>query len=424
MPVKNSRLQEFRKMDIDSRIKLIADLIGLTREEIIVMSNNGSLPMETSSRLIENAIMNIEIPLGIATNFTINGNDYLIPMAVEEPSVVAACSNAAKIARENGGFRCNTTDQIMFGQIQISGISDRDRARSMIVSREGEILAIANTVSKTLRESGRGAKKLSMRDAPWDDTSIIVHLEVDVGDAMGANAINSMAEKVAPLLEEISGGETILRILSNLTPLRIARSNAIFSSELMGGEKMVDRFIKAARFAENDTFRAVTHNKGIMNGIDAVLLATMNDWRQAEANAHAYASLNGKYKSLTTYSKTENGDLSGSIEIPLAVGTVGGTTASIPKAKISMKILGVKSASEFQCVLASVGLAQNFAAVRALSNEGIQKGHMTLHSKNIAISAGAHPEEIDIVSELMIKEKNISVTHAKELIEKIRNGEI
>ncbi len=424
MPVKNSRLQGFRKMDIDSRIRLIANLTGLTEEEIQVMGNNGSLPMDTASRLIENAIMNIEIPLGIATNFTVNGKDYLIPMAVEEPSVVAACSNAARIAREKGGFKCQTTEQIMFGQIQISGIKDRENAGSMIRSRESEILAIANTVSKTLRESGRGAKKLSIRNAQWDDTSMIVHLEVDVGDAMGANAINSMAEKVAPLLEEISGGEVILRILSNLTPLRIAKSNAIFPSELMGGEKMVDRFIKAARFAENDAFRAVTHNKGIMNGIDAVLLATMNDWRQAEANAHAYASLNGRYRSLTTYSKAENGDLSGSIEIPLAVGTVGGTTASIPKAKISMKILGVKSASEFQCVLASVGLAQNFAAVRALSNEGIQKGHMTLHSKNIAISAGALPEEIDTVSELMVKEKNISVTHAKELIEKIRNGEV
>ena len=347
MPVKNSRLQEFRKMDIESRIRLIADLTGLTLEETQKMGINGSLPMDTASRLIENVIMNIEIPLGIATNFTVNGADYLIPMAVEEPSVIAACSNAARIAREKGGFKCDTSEQIMFGQIQISGINDREHVGSIIEARENEILAVANRVSKTLRESGRGAKKLSIRNAQWDDTSIIVHLEVDVGDAMGANAINSMAEKVAPLLEEISGGEVILRILSNLTPLRIARANAIFPSELMGGEKMVDRFIKAARFAENDTFRAVTHNKGIMNGIDSVLLATMNDWRQAEANAHAYASLNGRYRSLTTYSKTENGDVSGSIEIPLAVGTVGGTTASIPKAKISMKILGVKSASEF-----------------------------------------------------------------------------
>ena len=228
MPVKNSRLQEFRKMDIESRIRLIADLTGLTLEETQKMGINGSLPMDTASRLIENVIMNIEIPLGIATNFTVNGADYLIPMAVEEPSVIAACSNAARIAREKGGFKCDTSEQIMFGQIQISGINDREHVGSIIEARENEILAVANRVSKTLRESGRGAKKLSIRNAQWDDTSIIVHLEVDVGDAMGANAINSMAEKVAPLLEEISGGEVILRILSNLTPLRIARANAIF----------------------------------------------------------------------------------------------------------------------------------------------------------------------------------------------------
>ncbi len=420
MPVKNSRLKDFRNQDIDSRVRIISELAGLSEEETKQMINNGSLSMDISSRLIENAFMNIEIPVGIATNFTINGKDYLIPMAVEEPSVVAACSNAARMAREKGGFTSVTSQQVMFGQIQVTGVSDREKRVSLLMTRENEILNLANTVSNTLRNSGRGAKKLIYKKPDWDTTSIIIQMEVDVGDAMGANVINSMAEKVAPLIEEITGGEVILRILSNLTPLRIARSHAIFPASSLGGEIMVDRFIKAAKFAENDVYRAVTHNKGIMNGIDAVLLATMNDWRQAEANAHAYASLSGVYKSLTTYSKTEEGDLSGSIEIPLAVGTVGGTTSSIPKAKICMKILGVRDAPEFQCVLASVGLAQNFAAVRALSNEGIQKGHMSLHSRSVSISAGALPDEVDRVSEQMIRDKTISVTYARELLEKMR----
>jgi hydroxymethylglutaryl-CoA reductase len=420
MPVKNSELKGFYKKSTEERIETLKGYCQLNDEEISILENRGSLSQETGEKLVENYISNMEIPMGIATNFSINGRDYLIPMAIEEPSVIAACSNGARIARMAGGFRAYASSSIMFGQIQLTDLEDVYKARTEILMEKENILRIANEASKTLSKLGKGARDITFHDVKYDDDVLIIHLEIDTGDAMGANIINSMVEKVSPFIEAITGGKVVLKILSNLTPLRIVRAYATFRKDAIGGPEVVQRFIHAARLAEEDIFRAATHNKGIMNGIDAVLLAIMNDWRQAEANAHAYAAIKGSYGSLTHYNLDKNGDITGSIEIPISVGTVGGTSASIPKAKICQKILGVKEARELEEVLACVGLSQNFAAMRALSDEGIQKGHMALHSKNLAIAVGATGDDIEKVAEMLIKSGSINMTNAREILDKLR----
>ncbi|OWP54351.1 MAG: hydroxymethylglutaryl-CoA reductase, degradative [Cuniculiplasma sp. C_DKE] len=420
MPVKNSELKGFYKKSTEERIETLKGYCQLNDEEISILENHGSLSQETGEKLVENYISNMEIPMGIATNFSINGRDYLIPMAIEEPSVIAACSNGARIARMAGGFRAHASSSIMFGQIQLTDLEDVYKARTEILMEKENILRIANEASKTLSKLGKGARDITFHDVKYDDHVLIIHLEIDTGDAMGANIINSMVEKVSPFIEAITGGKVVLKILSNLTPLRIVRAYATFRKDAIGGPDVVQRFIHAARLAEEDIFRAATHNKGIMNGIDAVLLAIMNDWRQAEANAHAYAAIKGSYGSLTHYNLDKNGDITGSIEIPISVGTVGGTSASIPKAKICQKILGVKEARELEEVLACVGLSQNFAAMRALSDEGIQKGHMALHSKNLAIAVGATGDDIEKVAEMLVKSGSINMTNAREILDKLR----
>ncbi len=420
MPVKNSELKGFYKKSTEERIETLKGYCQLNDEEISILENRGSLSQETGEKLVENYISNMEIPMGIATNFSINGRDYLIPMAIEEPSVIAACSNGARIARMAGGFRAYASSSIMFGQIQLTDLEDVYKARTEILMEKENILRIANEASKTLSKLGKGARDITFHDVKYDDHVLIIHLEIDTGDAMGANIINSMVEKVSPFIEAITGGKVVLKILSNLTPLRIVRAYATFRKDAIGGPEVVQRFIHAARLAEEDIFRAATHNKGIMNGIDAVLLAIMNDWRQAEANAHAYAAIKGSYGSLTHYNLDKNGDITGSIEIPISVGTVGGTSASIPKAKICQKILGVKEARELEEVLACVGLSQNFAAMRALSDEGIQKGHMALHSKNLAIAVGATGDDIEKVAEMLVKSGSINMTNAREILDKLR----
>ena len=420
MPVKNSELKGFYKKSTEERIETLKGYCQLNDEEISILENRGSLSQETGEKLVENYISNMEIPMGIATNFSINGRDYLIPMAIEEPSVIAACSNGARIARMAGGFRAYASSSIMFGQIQLTDLEDVYKARTEILMEKENILRIANEASKTLSKLGKGARDITFHDVKYDDHVLIIHLEIDTGDAMGANIINSMVEKVSPFIEAITGGKVVLKILSNLTPLRIVRAYATFRKDAIGGSDVVQRFIHAARLAEEDIFRAATHNKGIMNGIDAVLLAIMNDWRQAEANAHAYAAIKGSYGSLTHYNLDKNGDITGSIEIPISVGTVGGTSASIPKAKICQKILGVKEARELEEVLACVGLSQNFAAMRALSDEGIQKGHMALHSKNLAIAVGATGDDIEKVAEMLVKSGSINMTNAREILDKLR----
>ncbi|MEM3643165.1 MAG: hydroxymethylglutaryl-CoA reductase, degradative, partial [Thermoplasmatales archaeon] len=371
-------------------------------------------------RMIENVVSVMEVPIGIATNFLINDKDYLIPMAIEEPSVVAAASNAAKMARVKGGFKSISSDPIMIGQIELSGIKDPFGAKFRILEMKNELIQMANSKDPVLVKLGGGVRDIEVRVIDEENPMVVVHLLVDVRDAMGANAVNTMAEYLAPKISEISRGRVRLRILSNLATYRITRSFAIFDKKTIGGEDAVEGIIEAYRFAKIDPYRATTHNKGIMNGIDAVLVATSNDWRAVEAGAHAYAALNG-YTSLSKWEINENGDLEGYLEIPIAVGVVGGATATHPKAKLMRKILGVTSAREFADVLGAVGLAQNFAAIRALATEGIQRGHMELHARNVAISAGAKGDEIDEVAEIMVRDKTIRVDYASEVLKMIRS---
>lgn len=419
MENRSSEISGFYKLSVDERLKILESFSDLSPEEIETLRMQGSLGTELADRLIENVVSTLELPVGIAPNFRINGKDYLIPMAIEEASVVAACSNAARIARVSGGFVSESTEPIMIGQIQIVKYDSLEKLKSTILEHETDIITLANTRSRTLSSLGAGAKGIEIRTLDDPQKSVVVHLLIDVRDAMGANVVNSMCETVAPYLEEITGCRTNLRILSNLTPHRVSRSKTIFKKDLIGGEAVVDNIINAYQMANVDPFRAATHNKGIMNGIDAVLLATLNDWRSAEANAHTYHVLTGNY-SLTRFSKTPEGDLMGEIEIPIAVGTVGGSTNTVKKAAIYRKILGVENSREFANVLAAVGLAQNFAAVRALSSEGIQKGHMSLHARSLAASVGAEKEEIDLISDTMIKNGTISMSKARELLEDIR----
>lgn len=411
----SSQVSGFYKLTVDERLEYVKKFSGLSEEEVAILRETGTLPLEVADHLIENTISTIEIPLGIATNFIINGRDYLIPMAIEEPSVVAACSNSAKLARATGGFFCESTESIMIGQIQVEGYDSAEATARKILDNKTRILETANTRSRTLKNLSAGAKDLEVRIFERPHRIIVVHLLVDVQDAMGANVVNSMCEFVAPVIEEITGARVNLRILSNLSIHRLSRARATFRKEDLGGEEVVDSIISAYKFAAQDPFRAATHNKGIMNGIDSVVLATLNDWRAIEAGAHAYAALSS-YTSLTTYSKNENGDVEASIEIPLAVGTVGGATANVPKARIAKKILGMKDAKEFSNILAAVGLSQNFSAVRALATEGIQRGHMELHARQLALTAGAKGAQVDRVARAMIEEGNITMSRAREIL--------
>ena len=416
---KSSKISGFYKMSVSERIEVVKDFSDLTEEDISIFSS--SLDIETADRMVENVLGNFELPLGIAVNFIINNKNYIIPMATEESSVIAAASNAAKIARIKGGFTTECSDPLMIGQLQLLHIDDVAGAAQKIMNHKNEILKIANDQDKILVDLGGGAKDLEVRilDSPLGKM-IITHLIVDVRDAMGANAVNTMCEAVAPILEGISGGKIRLKILSNLADKRLVKAKAIFDKDKMGGEKIVDAFIESYTLALIDPYRAATHNKGIMNGIDSVIIATGNDFRAIEAGAHAYAARNGRYTSLTTYYKDNNGNMVGEIELPLAIGIVGGAANIHPKAKLCRKILGIDTAQTLAEVVASLGLAQNFAAVFALSTVGIQKGHMSLHAKNIAIMAGAKADKIDKISEQMIKENNIKLDRAKEILSEIK----
>ena len=367
--------------------------------------------------MIENVVGVLPIPLGIAVNFLINGKDYFIPMAIEEASVVAAASHAAKLARPSGGFQASSTDPMMIGQVQlVKSRSPRDAEKQILASKK-EILNVANQQDPMLISKGGGAKDLRVRILPsLTGTMVIAELMVDCRDAMGANVVNTMAESVAPLLEKLSEGRANLRIISNLADRRVARASVKISKEALGGEAVVDGIVDAYAFAAADPYRCATHNKGVMNGVTAVCLATGNDTRAIEAGAHAYASRTGHYSPLTRWNKNDNGDLEGFIEIPAAVGIIGGITAVHPTAKICLKILGVKSAKELGEVMASVGLAQNLAALRALAAEGIQHGHMSLHARNIAAMAGAEGETIDLVAATMVSENKVRLDRAKNLV--------
>jgi hydroxymethylglutaryl-CoA reductase len=420
MSEKSSRIPKFYQLGIEERLKIVSEFAGLTEEEREMLLRGG-LDLATANRMIENVIGIFQLPFGIAVNFLIDGKDYLIPMAIEEPSVVAAASNAARWARDGGGIETWSSEQIMIGQIQLVGVRNPYAARFEIIKRREELIKIANERDPVLVGLGGGAKDIDARVVRTiAGPMVIAHLYVDVKDAMGANAVNTMAEAVAPHLASITGGRFRLRIISNLADRRLVRARTRIPASSVGGKEIAEGIFEAYAFALADPYRAATHNKGIMNGIDAVAIATGNDWRAIEAGAHAYAARNGRYEPLSTWELTENGDLVGTLELPLAVGIVGGATRTNPLARISLKILGVKSAAELARVMAAVGLVQNLAALRALAAEGIQAGHMSLHAKNIAVMAGAVGDEIDIVAERMVKEKTIRVDRAKQILEELR----
>ncbi len=408
----------FYKLTPKERLELVKGFAGLSDEECALLQNTGSLPLDLADRMIENVIGAIPVPLGVAVNFLINKRDYLIPMAIEEPSVVAAASYAAKMARQGGGFYTSSTPPIMIGQIQAAGIKDPYAARLRVIQAKEEILKKANDQDPVLVSVGGGAKDVDARVInTTQGPMLITELHVDCRDAMGANAVNTMAEAVAPIIERATGGRVCLRIISNLATKRLARAWCAIPKDAVGGEEVVDGIVNAYAFAAADPYRAATHNKGILNGIIAVIIATCNDHRAIEAGAHAYAARNGHYTALSTWEKNENGDLVGSVELPMAVGLIGGAVRTHPIAKIAIKILGVKTANEFAEVLAAVGLAQNLGALRALAHEGIQRGHMSLHARNIAVAAGATGKLIDLVAEKMVEEHKIRMDRAKELIE-------
>ncbi|MCH8324217.1 MAG: hydroxymethylglutaryl-CoA reductase, degradative [Thaumarchaeota archaeon] len=416
--MKDSSISKFFEKSQKERLDIVKNFANLSQEELEILENSGGITFENADKMIENAIGTFSLPLGIATNFKINDKDYLVPMVIEEPSVIAAASKAAKIARIKGGFKVDADESYSIGQIQV--LNADSTAISKIEESSKEILEIANLQSNTLSKIGKGAKEVSCREIQTDSGKmLIVELLIDVGDAMGANVTNSMCEAVAPLIEKLSGGKTLLRILSNYSTRRMVKATAVFDKEGVGGEEIVDNIILAFQFAANDVYRAVTHNKGVMNGIISVANATGQDSRAIEAAANAYAARSGKYSSLTEWSKDAEGNLVGKLELPLSVGIVGGIIKVHPIAKICTKILGVTSAKELACVITATGLAQNFSALRALATEGIQKSHMKLHARNLASAAGAKAEHVDEIVKKMVQENNISLNRAKELLEQI-----
>ena len=392
-------------------------------EELDILQNdNGGISYDQADKMVENAIGTFSLPLGVATNFQINGKDYLIPMVIEEPSVIAAASKGAKVARIKGGFEASADESYSIGQIQLLDV-DIASAIKKINNSSNEILQLANSKSNTLSKMNKGAKEISCKEINTNSGKmLIVELLIDVGDAMGANVTNTMCESVSPLIETITGGRSLLRILSNYSTRRITRVKAIFEKETVGGEKVVDNVISAFEFADNDVYRAVTHNKGIMNGIISVANAIGQDSRAIEAAANAYAAKSGRYRSLSKWSKDNNGNLIGTLEIPLSVGIVGGIANVHPIAKICSKILGVSSTQELACVMTATGLAQNYSAIRALATEGIQKGHMRLHARNLAAAAGATPEQIDEIVQKMIDRKKITLDGQKNYLSKFKHA--
>ncbi len=421
---RSSRIKGFYKLSLDERLKIVAEWAGLSDEEVKLLRNLGNLPEKIADSMIENVIGGMTMPFAVAVNFRINGKDYLVPMVIEETSVVAAASNAAKMLREGDGIIAKAGPQEMIGQVMLVNVTAPRYKAMKIIEHKEEILDHARQQDSTLLRLGGGPRDLEVRvlDSRIGPV-IVVHLIVDVLDAMGANAVNTMVESIAPLLEKITGGEARLRIISNYATRRIVRAWARTRPENVGGKDIAKKIVEASILADIDPYRAVTHNKGIMNGIIAVALATAQDHRAIEAGAHAYAARTGVYKPLSYWELDEEGYLVGSIELPLQVGIVGGATKVHPISRIALKILGVKTAKELAEIMAAVGLAQNLAALRALVHEGIQKGHMRLHARNLAIMAGAQGELVDKIAERMISEGRIRFDYAKKLLEEYLKGE-
>ena len=421
---KSSRIQGFYNLSLDKKRQELIDLGFSTSENLQNFNPETALPLEIAENMIENVIGTFSLPVGIALNFQVNGCDVLVPMAVEEPSVVAGASFMAKLARDGGGFTAEINNPVMIGQIQILDVKDLSVARDKILDKKDELLAGLEDLDPILRKLGGGPKDLEVRiiDNSPIGPFLVVHLLIDVRDAMGANAVNTACEHLAPTLESVTGGRVHLRILTNLADRRLAQASCVIPVEKLAfedysGEQVRDGIIEAWAFADADSYRAATHNKGIMNGIDAVLLATGNDWRAVEAGAHAYAARSGFYRSLSTWSQDQDGNLQGELELPLAAGIVGGATRVHPGAKTALKLMDVTTARELAEIIVSVGLAQNLAALRALATDGIQQGHMRLHARQVAIAAGAEGEQINQLAEQLIRDKKIRIDYAEEIID-------
>lgn len=428
-PSPTSRYPGFYALSAAERLERISVSHGLTQESRDALAGGAGLGLAQADQMIENVIGVFEIPLGVAVNFIINGREVLIPMAIEEPSVVAGASNMAKIARQGGGFTARAALSEMIGQIQVLDVPDPAVAERNLEAHRVELLQEANESNPTLRSVGGGAKDLLVRRLERTPAGpmLIVHLVVDTVDAMGANAVNTAAERISSSVEQLTGGRALLRILSNLADRRLAVASCeipVSALEAAGfsGQQVRDGIIEAWAFAAVDPYRAATHNKGIMNGIDALLIATGNDWRAAEAGAHAYAARSKRYTSLSTWSRTQHGALRGELELPLAVGIIGGATRVHPTARACLELMGVGTAGELAEIAASLGLAQNLAALRSLATEGIQRGHMALHARQVAMAAGAQGDDIRRISQQMISEDAIGVERARELLEESAGG--
>ena len=426
----NSRIPGFYKLSLDERRRLAAESANLSPEDLAAWENGGLTP-EAADPMIENVIGLHSLPLGIGLNFQVNGRDVLVPMVIEEPSVVAGASFMAKLARAGGGFRSTADAPLMIGQMQVIGLEDPGAGGAGILEHRAELLAEADETDPVLKKLGGGARDLEVRvieDSPIG-RFLVVHLIYDVRDAMGANAVNTACERLAPRLETITGGKVHLRILSNLADRRLARASCTIPVRELAfggesgytGEAVRDGIIRAYAFAAADPYRAATHNKGIMNGVDAVVIATGNDWRAIEAGAHAYAARSGRYTSLSTWEEDSDGNLTGRLEMPMAVGIVGGATKVHPAAKAALKLMGVKTAAELAEVIVSVGLAQNLAALRALATEGIQRGHMSLHARQVAIAAGASGEAVEKVAAQMVAENIVRIDRAEEILKGMKS---
>lgn len=419
-----SRLSGFHKLPVADRLGTVSRMMRLTGEESAAL-HGGALTIETANQMIENAVGVFSLPLGLGLNMQVNGREYIVPMAVEEPSVVAAVSFAAKIAREGGGFNAEADDPIMIGQVQVTGYGDPSDAAKALTDHKEQLLALANSFHPAMVARGGGAREIDVRVLPAPEGSrgepiLVLHLYIDTQEAMGANLINTMCEGVAPLVEQLTGGKVYLRILSNLADRRLARASVRIPVEALAdfnlpGDAIAEGIVQASRFAQADPYRAATHNKGVMNGIDSVAIATGQDWRAIEAGAHAFACRDGQYRPLSTWT-LEEGHLVGRIELPLALGMVGGPIKVHPQVQAALKILRVSSARELSMVMAAVGLAQNFAAVRALGSVGIQRGHMALHARCVAVTAGARGHWVEQVANALVKDGSVKVDKAKELL--------
>ncbi len=418
---RSSRISGFHGMSRQERLSVVELFAGLDADTRSQLAKPGNLDPHVADHMIENAISSISIPIGIAVNVKVDGRDVLVPMATEESSVIAAVCNAARQCYDSGGFVTSASGTLMIAQVQLVGVADPENARLAILERRDEIAATCDGCDPVLAGLGGGFRDLEVRVVPSPGgPMVITHLIVDTRDAMGANAVNTMAERLAPRIEAWTGGRVLLRILSNLADRRIARARAVWPLASIGGEDVRDGIIAAYRFAEADPYRAATHNKGIMNGVSAVVLATGNDTRAVEAGAHAYAARKGRYASLSAWEANGAGDLVGTLEMPLAVGLIGGATKIHPTAQACLKILGVQSASDLARIIAAVGLAQNFGALKALATVGIQQGHMSLHATNVAIAAGAVGDEVERLARILAEKREVRQDVATEELARLR----